>query len=148
MTEATLATPDRELLDALGDAMKTHRRVEVPVTHLQTPGLYCREVSIMKGTMILSARHLTEHPFVISKGKILVITEGGEREILTAPHTGVTKPGTRRAVHALEDTVWATFHPTDETDIEAICLNLVETEPDTALMQWAESLPKLESCPL
>lgn len=146
MNEA-IKTPGKELFDDLGEVMKTYERVEVPVTHIQTPGLYAREVQIKAGTKILSARHKTEHPYVISKGKILVVTEDGKREILEAPHTGVTIPGTRRALHALEDTVWTTFHPTEETDVKTICESLVEPESDPALIQWAESLPKIELCP-
>lgn len=130
--------------DALGEAMKTFQRVEVPVTHLQTPGLYCRQVEIKSGTKILSARHKTEHPFIVSQGKVLVITEDGNRQIIEAPHMGITIPGTRRALHALEDTIWTTFHPTEEKDIEKICEGLIEPETDSSLLQWQDSLPKIE----
>jgi hypothetical protein len=142
-------TPNREMFDELGQVMKGLQKAEVPVTHIQTPGLYIRQVEIKAGTKILSARHKTEHPFVISKGKILVVTEEGRREVLEAPHIGITFPGTRRALTALQDTIWTTFHPTAETEIEKITESLVEHETDQDLLQWQESTPKLnEPCHL
>jgi hypothetical protein len=48
-----------------------------------------------------------------------VATEFGYEE-LVAPHTFVSKPGTKRAVLVLEDTIWTTYHPTEETDVGLI----------------------------
>ena len=110
-------------------------------------GLLLLQVEIKAGTKILSARHKTEHPFIVSKGKVLVITEDGTRQVIEAPHMGITIPGTRRALHALEDTIWTTFHPTEEKDIEKICEGLIEPETDSSLLQWQDSLPKIaEPC--
>lgn len=39
---------------------------------------------------------------------------------IEAPYTFVSEPGTKRAVLALEDTLWTTVHVTDETDLEKI----------------------------
>jgi hypothetical protein len=49
-----------------------------------------------------------------------------------------TLPGTRRVLHAETDTIWITFHATEETDIAKICESLVEP-PDNALL--AERVP-------
>ena len=56
---------------------------------------------------------------MISVGKIAVVTEFGS-EIIDGPRTWVSQPGTKRAVTAIEDTIWTTVHPTEETDLEKI----------------------------
>lgn len=95
-------------------------RAECPITHRFTPGLYIREILIPAGTLLTSMEHRFEHPFIISQGKIEVFSENEGSVVYQAPHCGITKPGTRRALLAIEDTVWTTFHVTDETDVEKI----------------------------
>lgn len=97
-------------------------QTQLPLNHLHTPGLYIREAFLPKGTRCTSKIHMTEHPFVISMGRVLVWSgiEGEEPQEFGAPYTGITKPGTRRVIQALEDTIWSTFHVTDETDVEKI----------------------------
>ena len=87
-----------------------------PLVHRFTPGLYIREIFMPAGSIVTSRRHLTTHPFVISQGSVEVICENGERQVLDAPYSGITKAGTRRALNVLEDAIWTTFHVTDKTD--------------------------------
>jgi hypothetical protein len=92
-----------------------------PVTHHWTPGLYAREIFMPAGLIITSEIHKTEHPFVVSKGRVLVYLESENRwEVIQAPHFGVTKPGTRRLLLIVFDTVWTTFHVTAKTDVGEI----------------------------
>ena len=93
--------------------------VDLPVTHYFTPGLYCRQIYMPAGVTLTSKIHKTEHVYIISQGKVAVTTDE-ESVILSAPHTGITKPGTKRALHIIEDTIWTTMHPTVLTDLEAI----------------------------
>lgn len=102
----------------------------LPVVHRFTPGLYIRQISMPSGAVVLSKVHLTEHPFVVSKGRVTVWTEDGQREDLEAPHIGVTVPGTRRLLVVHEDTIWTTFHPTDLTDPVEIERRIVQQWPN------------------
>lgn len=120
-------------IDELEAAMLGGEQVEMPVIHRQTPGLYSREIHIPANTMLTSAVHKTEHQFVISKGRIAVISENEGRVVYEAPCHGITLPGTRRVLHAETDTIWTTFHATEETDIETICNSLAE-EPSNPLL--------------
>jgi hypothetical protein len=73
--------------------------------------------------------HRKESPFVISKGVVLIVDNGGNHVRVEAPLTGVTKVGTKRAIIVLEDTIWTTFHITNTTDVDEIERQLaVETE--------------------
>ena len=113
--------------------------------------MYIREIFIPAGTLLTSMEHRTAHPFVISKGRILVSSENEGSVVYEAPHTGITLPGTRRALYAETDTVWTTFHATELTDVEAIGESIL-APPSNPLLeeshqpQWRDSLPpKLEN---
>ncbi len=97
-----------------------------PVIHRFTTGLYVREVCIPKGSLVVSHTHKTEHPFVISQGKVSVWSESGGVQHLEAPYTGITKAGTQRVVYAHQDCIWTTFHATTETDPETIGKSILE----------------------
>lgn len=90
-----------------------------PIKHHFAPGLYAREILIPAGTVIIGKIHRHAHVNTISAGRVLVATEFGTEEF-KAPHTFVSKPGTKRAVVALEDAIWTTYHPTEETDLAKI----------------------------
>jgi hypothetical protein len=84
--------------------------IDCPVKHIFTKGLYTREIFMPAGSLITSKIHKTEHPYIVSKGKVTVFTEEDGEVLIEAPFTGITKPGTRRALYVHEDTIWTTFH--------------------------------------
>jgi hypothetical protein len=135
MSEITTQQPKAQLLDELEVALARLPRVELPVTHRFTKGMYIREIQIPAGTMLTSMTHKTEHPFVISEGAIKVTSDNEGSVIYEAPHTGITKPHTRRALHALTDVVWTTFHVTEETDVEKICEQILEPHDTSHILE-------------
>ena len=151
MNDITInASSKDELLDDLEVALAQLPRVELPVTHRFTKGMYIREIQIPAGTMLTSMTHKTQHPFVISKGSIMVTSDHEGGVVYEAPYTGITEPNTRRALHAITDVVWTTFHVTEETDVEKICdqilepkdMNHIEAQDENFLPQYKESLPE------
>jgi hypothetical protein len=100
-------------------AMREEPQVECHLEHVFAPGLYARQIQMPAGALVVGKIHKHSHVNTISKGRCLVATEFGYEE-LVAPHTFVSKPGTKRAVLVLEDTVWTTYHPTEETDLERV----------------------------
>ena len=93
--------------------------VDCPLVHHFAPGLYAREILLPKDSLVVGKIHKHSHVNNISKGSVIVYTEFGMEEY-HAPCQFISKPGTKRAVYALEDTVWTTYHPTNETDLEII----------------------------
>jgi hypothetical protein len=120
----------RDQIARLEVAMREHPDAMGPqdfvTRHYFAPGLYAREIEIPAGVRLVGMAHLAEHINIVSKGRILVFTEEGEREIV-APCTFVAPAGTKRAGCAIEDTVWTTIHrnPTEETDVKKLELELV-----------------------
>lgn len=113
-------------IDKLQVTMEALTQVECPLVHRFTPGIYVREIFMPKGALIVSKIHKTEHPFTISKGRVRVLIPGEGVVELSAPYTGVTKPGTRRVLYILEDCVWTTYHPTDKTTPEEVEEDIIE----------------------
>lgn len=117
------ATPGTELcekIDLFEAKLSECPQIDFPLNHLFTPGLYCRTIFMPKGALLTSKIHLTEHPYVILKGRVSVWTEEAGVKHLDAPYMGVTRAGTRRILYIHEDTVWATFHPTDKRNVDEI----------------------------
>lgn len=127
--EARLGSQAWQRIEELEETLERLPQAMVPQHHVFTPGLYCREVLIPRGTLLTTRIHLTEHPFVISAGIVSVWDEAHGVVTLRAPHTGVTKPGTRRILFAHTDVVFSTFHlnPSNETDPDVIVRNVTFT---------------------
>ena len=136
MNEVALNSKN-DLLDDLETAMVKMPQVECKVVDRFTDGLYIREIHIPKDTMMTSMVHKTEHPFVISKGSIMVTSDNEGRVVYEAPYTGITKPNTRRALKALTDVIWTTFHVTEETDVEKIAEQILEPKDMSKLIKTA-----------
>lgn len=95
-------------------------QVELPLKHYFAPGAYGREIFIPKGCVCVGKIHKHAHLSIISKGDVTVVTEQEGRIRMKAPYTFVSQPGAKRVVFAHEDTIWTTFHVTNETDLEKI----------------------------
>lgn len=106
--------------------------VALEVVHHFAAGLYARELRIPKGTVLTGKIHRLENFNVVSKGDISVLTQEGIRRVCAGTHM-VSPPGTKRVGYAHEDTVWTTFHVTDEKDVEVI--ESIFIAPDFAALE-------------
>jgi hypothetical protein len=112
MTETLTEAEEYKFLDRVAaECMIVNPTMEQPpVIHRFTNGMYIREIHMPGGTEHVSKIHKTQHPFVVSKGIVSVSADGETWTHLSAPHTGITEPGTQRFLVVHEDTVWTTFH--------------------------------------
>ena len=147
-TKSNLALAVCGSVDELEEILANdYPQADCPVVHRFTPGLYIRETHIPAGTMGTSMEHKTEHPFVITKGRVRVVSTTEGSVIYEAPYTGITKPGTRRILFAEADTVWTTFHPTQETELDKIAAEILEPHVNPLLEdelrnQWRLANPQ------
>ncbi|WP_418360172.1 hypothetical protein [Sphingobacterium detergens] len=100
-------------------------QVECPVRERLVGGQYLRECTMPAGIMVVSKMHKCEHPFFVTKGKVSVFTEGKGWELIEAPFTGITQPGTKRILYTHEDTIWTTVHRTDKETIEEVINEII-----------------------
>jgi len=120
-------------IDKVEADLANYPQVELPLEHFFPPGLYVRKIFMPAGSMVVSLKHKTTHPFFILKGKVAVIKEdnkgGFEQEALyVGGDMGITKPETKRFLWNLEDTTWVTCHANAENieDPDEIVLNITE----------------------
>ena len=136
-----------EIVDDIEEAIA--RRlvlVDLPVTHRFTPGLYIREIHMPAGVVLTSRTHKYEHPFVISKGVVSVWSLDEGAVTYRAPHTGITKPGTRRVLLIHEDTVWTTFHTNegDAQDPDEIVYRVTEQHENPRMLEALGARPEYD----
>lgn len=89
------------------------------VKHHFAPHVYARELFLPKDHVLVGKIHKHECLNIMVHGKIVVATEEGVK-VLEGYNTFVSPPGTKRIGHVLEDTIWITIHPTEETELEKI----------------------------
>jgi len=121
-------TPMREKVTKFEEAMLAcPEQIHIEPVHYFAQGLYAREITIPKGTVLTGKIHLFEHINIISKGDISVLTETGVKRI-KAPATIISQPGIKRVGYAHSETVWTTIHACDVKDgDEAEKLLVVDT---------------------
>ena len=112
-----------------------------PLTHRFADGIYVREIFIPKGTVLTGKIHKYAHPNFLMQGEVMVVTESGGREHLKAPLALISPPGVKRAVVALEDTVWITVHATHETDLAKIEEAVIAKEYEALQLSPAAAPP-------
>lgn len=115
------------MIEELQAAMLEMPQAECKTVHTFCSGVYAREMFIPKGVCLVGAKHKTEFFITISKGRC-VIKDGDREQIFSAPYTGISKVGAKRAILAIEDTIITGFHPTDKTDITEIQRDIIEDE--------------------
>lgn len=101
-------------------------QVDCPLTHRFAPGVYLREIFMPAMSIIIGKIHRTSHFNLILQGRCLLINEDGSRTELQAPMTFVSEAGVQKVLIILEDTVWATIHSTNETDLTKLEAELIE----------------------
>lgn len=107
--------------------MLEEEQIGLHVEHYFSDGCYARELHIPAGVCLVGATHKTNHHFVISKGECLIVCDEHRKE-LAAPYHGQTLAGDKRVIYAITDTIFTTFHVTNETDIDKIEEQLLQVE--------------------
>lgn len=128
----TPADSARKRVERLEESMKNVPQTDCPVRHHFAPGVYAREITIPKGTVLVGAVHKRDNLVVLSAGRLRLVTEDGTVEI-AAPHTRMCKAGAKNAAVALEDSVWTNFFATDETDPDKLVEILTESKASDLL---------------
>lgn len=111
--------------------------LELVEKHYFAHGTYTRELHIPAGTTLTGKIHRHSCINVVAKGRIKVITDEGESEIV-GYHAFVSGPNVKKAGFVLEDTIWLNVHPWDG-------VQTVEQIEQEAIISAEESAKLLES---
>lgn len=91
---------------------------QAPTTtaHRFAPGIYMRSVFIPAGCRAIGHEHTTTHFNILLSGRLQII-DGDKVVEMVAPYVFISEAGSKKIANVLEDTIFVTIHPTDETDI-------------------------------
>jgi quercetin dioxygenase-like cupin family protein len=108
--------------NADGVNIVTHQNSEIfPLEHTFADSIYIRQMTMNKDSLVVGAIHNHLHVWFLLSGHITVATEYESLEYL-APCYVLATPGTKRVIHANEDSVFVNVHknPTNNQDIEEL----------------------------
>ncbi len=125
---------------ALQNAMHKLPQVELGTWHYFADGMYGRVMDCPAGAVIVGKIHKREHFFIVTKGRLRVVTE--ESSDYSAGDVIVSHPGTKRAILALEDSICMTVHRTEKTVLDDIEEELIVPE-EGALFDARNKLKEL-----
>jgi hypothetical protein len=130
-----MSVAEQEIVQKLAAAMRElpDRQINPEPEHLFAPGMYVRVLHMPAGSVIVSKIHKTEHFCLAVNGRALVRVGEGIEEVV-GPKLMRTLPGTQRALCILEDATWITFHPTEETNLEAIEEQIIAKSHDDPVL--------------
>lgn len=114
--KANLTEHLKEQIEAVEAKCLPLEQIHMPLMHLFAPGIYCRQITMPRGTFVVGHEHKTEHFNVVLTGKARVIVDGITTEI-SAPCVFVSGAGVRKVLYIIEDMKWLTIHATDETNV-------------------------------
>ena len=110
----------RQKIVALENTLMQEEQIEIETKHTFANGVYAREMIAPKDVILTGKIHRYPCINIVAKGKFLIVTEEGEYEA-EAPYTFVSGAGVKKAMCALEDSVFITVHPWEgEEDLDAI----------------------------
>lgn len=111
----------KEKIRVFEDLLLQLPQLEMDLFHEWAEGLYARTIFIPKNVGMTTRVHRNECFNIISMGDVSVRDLWGVKRYM-APCQMVTKPGTKRALFAHEDTLWTTVHPNPDNcrDIEEL----------------------------
>jgi hypothetical protein len=84
-------------------------QLDIPVTHLFSPGVYLREITMPAGASCIGHRHKHRHFNIALTGRAVVTIDGVSTEIV-APFRFESAPGAQKMFQVIEDLRWLTIH--------------------------------------
>lgn len=125
----TKTLPSRERIQELQKAMLEVRCPMPNAQHYFAPGMYGRTLMIPAGMRVVGKIHKHSHLMMVLRGKAEVVTEF-DRTIVEAGHVSISRPGAKRVVTAIEDTMFMTVHhnPENTENLDTIEKDHIEKE--------------------
>lgn len=139
--------PSRETVLRFEGALRPFPQVDCPLRHTFAPGMYAREILLPADTFIVGKIHKHAHLNIVTRGRCIVVTEFGTREIdaTAGPITFTSDAGTKRALYVQEETVWTTIHAVHSTDLAEIEREIIAPNYPELDEFMARELEKLQS---
>lgn len=135
-------TPTNQDIKDFQEIVTTFPQVELDVRNHHSEGQYVREMRIPKGAYIVGKEHKTRHLNILTTGHMIVWSVHGRLDLCAnkGPVIYESPAGVKKVGFALEDSVWLTVHPTDETDQDRLEFEFIKSEEQSLLFPENETL--------
>lgn len=80
-----------------------------PLKHTFADGVYVRQMDMKAGSAVVGAIHNHLHVWFLLTGRLAVATEDSTEEFI-APCYVLAKPGSKRVIYAIEDSIFVNVH--------------------------------------
>lgn len=119
---SSLPNGKRETIQRFESALQPLPQTDCPLTHTFAPGMYARQILLPADTFIVGKIHKHAHLNIVTRGRCVVVTEFGRREIdaTNGPVTFTSEAGAKRALYVQEETIWTTVHLVSSIDLAEI----------------------------
>ena len=117
--EAGEGATQLEKILSLESSLREFPQLELPLTHVFAFGLYAREITIPKGTIMTGRIHKNVDLNIVYYGDMDVMTEHGMKRV-QGPCMFKGRANTKQIGYAYEQTRWVTVHATELTDLREI----------------------------
>ena len=128
----------RSFKDSVSGLVSCLREIDDDQTEINeyvANGSYVREMLIPKGTCVVGRVHKYECVNILLSGKIAIVSNDGQKQIMEAPAIFVSQPGHQKIGYAIEDTRWLNTFACDKKDVPNACeLFTCESEEEYRLL--------------
>lgn len=130
-----LALSYDEAIDKIEQQMLEIGETDFETSGFFVGGMYVKTVVIPAGSFLTSRVHKQDHPFILSQGSMVIYTQDGGEQEITAPFIDITLKGTRRFAKALTDCLWTCVNRTNATTHEDAENDIVEPKRNFKLLK-------------
>ena len=124
LQDTLIAKADRD--NIIGDGKGVVHSDKFPLKHTFADGIYVRQMDMVAGSLVVGAIHNHLHIWFLLTGHLAVSTEDTVEEFV-APCYVVAKPGSKRVIYAIEDSIFVNIHknPKNIKDIKKLEAEIV-----------------------
>jgi hypothetical protein len=104
---------------------------DIPITNYFADGIYLRQMEMPADTVVVGAIHNHLHAWFLLTGRVLINNNGEIIEHI-APCFTISKPGSKRLIYALEDSIFVNVHknPSNTQDLKELEKEIVSMTMD------------------
>jgi hypothetical protein len=119
LQDALISKADGE--NIVGDGKTIVHSDEFPLKHTFADGIYVRQMDMKAGSAVVGAIHNHLHVWFLLTGHLAVATEDDVEEFIS-PCYVLAKPGSKRVIYAMEDSIFVNIHknPNNTKDIDKL----------------------------
>ena len=119
LQELLISNADGENIE--GDGKNIIHSKNFPLKHTFADGIYIRQMDMETGSVVIGAIHNHLHVWFLLTGHLAVATEDSIEEFI-APCYVLAKPGSKRVIYAMEESIFVNVHknPNNIKDIKKL----------------------------